>query len=181
MRSMRPTTKVCAYTNLKRFLGVQHLRRGKRSGGGEELAQLGDPLLLVEFVLVGFLNFGVGEVEAEQFYQFVVGLGSPKVHGVEISFEHAMNRGTILHGRSRSGGQAPVALELELQSATLVGVDSGCAEASMQTVEYGQLEPQIRLRLGGISERAPRENVETFLGAARRNRRQKAAETFVGD
>src|SRR6202034_1693996 len=102
-----------------------------------------------------------------------------EVYGIEISLEDAMDGGSILHRRSRPGRQAPVAVEFELQSTTLIGIDSGSAEASMQTVEHRQLEPRTGLRLGGILDRRFGENVQTRLRAACRDRSQPACQMLV--
>ena len=51
--------------NLEGLFRMQDLLRGDRANRGEELAQLGDSLLFVQLVLVGFLNFGVQKILAE--------------------------------------------------------------------------------------------------------------------
>src|SRR6202034_4592899 len=102
-----------------------------------------------------------------------------EVYGIEISLEDAMDGGSILHRRSRPGRQAPVAAEFELQSTTLIRIDSGSAEASMQTVEHRQLEPRAGLRLGGILDRRFGEKVQTRLRGVGADRRQPARQRTV--
>ena len=170
-----------AHANLEGLFGVQNLRRRESSGGGKELAQLSDALLLVEFVLVRFLNLSLGQIEAEEVDEFFVGLGAPEVYGIEISLEDAMDGSAVLHRRSWPGRQTPVSVEFELQSAALVGVNGRRAETSMQTVEDRQLEPYVRLRLGWVGQRRFGEDVETCLRAARRDRGQPASEALVRD
>ena len=65
--------------NLKRLFGMQNLRGRERPSRGQKVAQLSDALLLVEFVLVGFLNLWLGQIEAEELDEFIVGLWPSEV------------------------------------------------------------------------------------------------------
>ena len=51
----------------------------------------------------------------------------------------------------------------------------------MQTVQYRELEPYVRLRLGGVLERRFGKNIEARLRAACRDRGQPASQTLVLD
>src|SRR5579872_1037503 len=136
--------------DFERFLSLQDLGSRNPLSFSQELGELSDSQLLVELSLVNILKIGSGEVEAEEIDELLGGLGPTQAHGIKVGFEHAMNRGTVLHGGGRLGGDAPVALELELQAAAFVGVDGGGAKAPVQTIEHRQLEPGCGLRLGWV-------------------------------
>src|ERR1700687_6171478 len=92
-----------------------------------------------------------------------------------------MDGGAVLHRGSRPCRKAPVAVEFELQSTTLVGVNRRRAETSMQTIEHWKVEPYVRLGLSWVGQRGSGEDVEAGLRAACRDHGEVATEALVGD
>src|SRR5579864_5020527 len=92
-----------------------------------------------------------------------------------------MNRGSILHGRSGLGSDTPVPLQLELQTAPLIGLDRRRAQALVQSFQNRQFEPAGGLRFFWVKWGRRSSNIESRLCTSRRNGTEPWRHSFVLD